>query len=94
MKRPTRGPVSVREVSLMMSTTHDRAKEVDHSVLSSALTWGGRRGFVRGRGESTSERALGRGGKEHLTYVLHMQRGLGQRFTGLSGETFMNLCVK
>lgn len=50
--------------------TYDRAEEADHSVLWSALTWGGG-GFLRGWREGSSERSLGRGrGRNNSPYVL------------------------
>lgn len=55
----------LREVQCVIFITHDRAEEMDHSVLCSTLTWRSRRGFLRAWREGTSERSLGmRRGKE------------------------------
>lgn len=61
---------------LKLYFTHDRAEEMDHSVLCSALAWGSRRSFLRAWRESTSERSLrgtGKGmeGKEEYTCMLN-----------------------
>lgn len=56
--------MSVSKVQFTLGITHNRAEEMDHGVLGPALTWGSCRSFLRARGESASERALGKKGKE------------------------------
>lgn len=61
--------MSVSKVQFTLGITHNRAEEMDHGVLSPALTWGSCRSFLRARGESASERALEKKREGSITVI-------------------------
>lgn len=94
-------PVSVREVWLTVGITHDGAEEMDHGVLSSSFTRRGHGCFLRGWRKSTSERALGKEGKERQTlFTVALKRWrmswrmLGRRSGSCSYVDESTLCFR